>query len=207
MGRPREHDDDVRAALLAAAEHLVERDGAEALSVRTVADTVGTTTRAIYSVFGSKAGLLEALAARLFELLSAAIDAVELTSDPAADLITASLDGFRRTALEHAALYNLVFLRVVPDLALGAHFQEVAGRAFGRLELLIARVVPAASVAERRVAAHAVHALTEGLATMELRGALGPQRTAARTWRAALTALIGGLQGESSAPSSASSRA
>jgi AcrR family transcriptional regulator len=172
--------------------------------VRTVADTVGTTTRAIYSVFGSKAGLLEALAARLFEVLSVAIDAVELTDDPSADLVTASLEGFRRTALDHAALYNLVFLRVVPDLALGAHFEEVAGRAFGRLELLIGRVVPGASAAEARVAAHAVHALTEGLATMELRGALGPQRTAARTWRAALNALIAGLQGEPGAVAASS---
>jgi hypothetical protein len=66
-----------------------------------------------------------------------------------------------------------------------------------RLEALIGRVVPGASVAEARVAAHAVHALTEGLATMELRGALGPQRTAARTWRAALNALIAGLQADS----------
>jgi AcrR family transcriptional regulator len=193
MGRPREHDDGVRLALLAAAERLVERDGAEALSVRAVADIVGTTTRAIYSVFGSKAGLLEALAARLFELLSEAIDAVELTDDPVADLVAASLQGFRRTALEHAALYNLVFLRVVPDLALGAHFEEVAGRAFGRLELLVGRLVPAGSAAEIRAAAHAVHALTEGLATMELRGALGATRAAAKTWRTALHALIRGL--------------
>src|SRR4051794_23657128 len=199
MGRPREHDDAVRLALLAAAERLVERDGAEALSVRAVADIVGTTTRAIYSVFGSKAGLLEALAARLFELLSEAIDAVALTDDPAADLVAASLEGFRRTALEHAALYNLVFLRVVPDLALGAHFEEVAGRAFGRLEVLVRRVVPGASAGEARVAAHAVHALTEGLATMELRGALGPQRTASRTWRLAVNALIQGLQANAAA--------
>src|SRR3954471_24015483 len=119
MGRPREHDDDVRLALLAAAERLVERDGAEALSVRAVADAVGTTTRAIYSVFGSKAGLLEALAARLFELLADAIDTVKLTDDPSRDLVTASLVGFRRTALQHRALYNLVFLRVVGDLQLG----------------------------------------------------------------------------------------
>lgn len=194
MGRPREHDEHVRVALLAAAEELVERDGAEALSVRTLADTVGTTTRAIYSVFGSKAGLLEALATRLFEILTEAIDAVALTDDPVADLVTASMDGFRRTALEHRALYNLVFLRVVPDLALGADFEAVAGRAFARLQHLVGRAVPAAGKADALVAARAVHALTEGLATMELRGALGPERTASRTWRIALVGLVEGLR-------------
>src|SRR4051794_19256620 len=175
MGRPREHDDDIRLALLAAAEGLVERDGAEALSVRGVADIVGTTTRAIYSVFGSKAGLLEALAARLFELLSEAIDAVELTDDPAADLVAASLQGFRRTALEHAALYNLVFLRVVPDLALGAHFEEVAGRAFGRLEVLVRRGGARAGAAAARGPPPAGDAPTGGV------GATGPPRAPRRT--------------------------
>jgi AcrR family transcriptional regulator len=195
MGRPKEHDESIRAALLTAAERIVTEAGPGALSVRAVADVVGTTTRAVYSVFGSKGGLLEALAIRLFELLGAAIDAVVPTDDPVEDVVTASLDGFRRVALAHSSLYNLVFLRVVPDLVLGPAYDQVAMTTFGRLESLMERVAAVEGLGGRssRSAAQMVHALTEGLATMELRGSLGPDRVAERQWRDALETLLGGM--------------
>jgi len=199
MGRPREHDARTRAALLAAAERLIEQRGPEAATVRAVADAVGASTRAVYSVFGSKDGLLEALATRLFEMLSEAIDACGSTDDPAADVVTASLDGFRRTALEHPALYGLVFLRVVPDLRLGPQFTEAAGAAFQRLRAHLDRLDHVTGLGGRSCddAARAVHALTEGLAGMELRGMIGADGGAERVWRDALTALV---QGFSAAP-------
>ena len=191
MGRPREHDDTVRLALLLAAERLVSEHGPAGLSARNVADAVETTTRAVYSVFGSMNGLLEALATRLFELLDEALDAVVLTNDPVADVITASIEGFRHVALAHTPLYNLVFLRVVPDLKLGPGFQTVATTTFGRLERLVQRVGEAESIVTSDLA-RTVHALTEGLATMELRGALGPPEQAERVWRLALGTLLAG---------------
>ena len=51
-----EHDDTTREALLAAAEQQLGRG--EPLSVRGVADAVSTTTRAVYSLFGSRTGRL-----------------------------------------------------------------------------------------------------------------------------------------------------
>jgi AcrR family transcriptional regulator len=195
MGRPKEHDDTTRAALLLAAESLVELHGPNAVSVRAVAEAVGTTTRAVYSVFGSKDGLLEALATRLFEMLGDAIDAVPPTDDPVADVIAASLYGFRRTALEHPSLYALVFLRVVPDLRLGPDFEEVASGAFARLESLVDGLQTTGLLGDVSAsgAARAVHALTEGLATMELRGTIGNASGAERIWREALTALLRGF--------------
>lgn len=191
MGRPKEHDDAMRASLLHAAEKLVNDQGVHALSVRAVADEVGTTTRAVYSLFGSKAGLLEALAIRLFELLTDAIAQIELTDDPIFDVVTASVEGFRRVALEHSSLYNLVFLRVVPDLVLGAAFDTVAAQTFGCLESLVSRL-PMLGPAPRE-AARMVHALTEGLVGMELRGALGPAKQAENTWRTAVTTIMHGM--------------
>jgi AcrR family transcriptional regulator len=195
MGRPKEHNDATRTALLLAAEQLVESQGPDAVSVRAVAEVVGTTTRAVYSVFGSKDALLEALATRLFEMLGEAVDAVPLTEDPAADVIDASLGGFRRIALEHPSLYGLVFLRVVPDLRLGPAFEQVAAGAFDRFESLIGRLEATGQLgsASASDAAHAIHALTEGLATMELRGAISAATGAERIWREALTALLHGF--------------
>ena len=98
MGRPKQHDDATREALLAAAENLVERGGIGALSVRAVADEIGTTTRAVYSTFGSKEGLLAALAKRSFDMLHDAIAELPHTKDPARDLVQAALTVFRPMA-------------------------------------------------------------------------------------------------------------
>ena len=163
--------------------------------MRGIAEAVGTSTRAVYSVFGSKDGLLEALATRLFEMLAEAIDACGRTDYPLADIVTASIDGFRRTALEHPALYGLVFLRVVPELQLGPRFNDAAAAAFDRLQAHLARLDSAGGLGGMTTvdAARAVHALTEGLASMELRGTVDTKGGAEQLWRDALTALLHGF--------------
>jgi AcrR family transcriptional regulator len=191
VGRPREHGDHTRAALLAAAERLIDEEGPDAASVRCVADEVGCSTRAVYSLFGSKQGLLEALATRLFEDLIAAIDAVPLTDDPTDDLVEAAMQAWRKTVLAHPSLYRLVFLRVVPDLELGPDFGQVAYEAFGRMQALVERVAPDGPAVHER--ALAFHALTEGLASMEVRGQMLAEVDAERVWQDALTALVRGF--------------
>ena len=191
MGRPKEHDETTRAALLDAAERLIDEAGPDAAGVRRVADEVGTSTRAVYSVFGSKQGLLEALAIRFFEELQAATDAVPLTDDPAADLINAAMNAWRATVLRHPSLYRLVFLRLVPDLELGPEFGQIAYGAFGRMQALVERVAPGPQVHERTLA---WHALTEGLASMEVRGQMLDTLNAERIWRDALAAMVRGFQ-------------
>jgi AcrR family transcriptional regulator len=160
-----------------------------------VADEVGATTRAVYSVFGSKQGLLEALATRLFEALNHAIDAVPMTVDPAADLVEVGVQALRRTVLEHPSLYRLVFLRVIPDLELGPDFGQVAYEAFGRMQARVERLEPAGFVDRTGVyeRALAFHALTEGLGSMEVRGQMLDQVDAERVWRNALTSLVRGF--------------
>lgn len=198
MGRPRQHDEATRVALLDAAERLIEEHGPDAASVRGVAEALGTTTRAVYSVFGSKDGMLEALAARLFDFLIVAIDDCPLTDDPLSDLVEASVRGFRRTACEHPALHGLVFLRVIPDLRLGDHFNSTASQAFTRLEAMMQRLSDQDMLGTTKPADAAVtlHALTEGLASMELRGALSIGADPEPLWRSGVTALVVGFSAE-----------
>src|SRR5581483_373386 len=49
MGRPKEHGEETRERLLEAAARILTEEGAQAVTIRRVADEVGTTTRAIYS--------------------------------------------------------------------------------------------------------------------------------------------------------------
>jgi AcrR family transcriptional regulator len=121
VGRKRVHGEATAAALLDAAEAIVESEGVEALTVRRVADQVGTTTRAIYSTLGSKEALLSGLGERAFEMLGAAVAALPHSDDPAADLVAAGMV-FRRFALTHPALFRVGF-RVQDSVP-----QEVAAR-------------------------------------------------------------------------------
>ena len=74
VGRPKEHDAATPALpCWMPLSNLVSAHGLASLSVRAVADAVGTTTRAIYTVFGSMDGLVAALGARTFDLLGPAV--------------------------------------------------------------------------------------------------------------------------------------
>lgn len=191
MGRPREYDERVASDLLKAAERIVDKEGLEALSVRRVANEVDVTTRAIYSLFGSKDGLVIALGAQAFYVLKAALDALPTTSEPASDLVEAGVLVFRRFALEHPALLRIGVLHVGMPPELTRQFSSAADHALDGLQSRIARLADNGQLGSRGVAdaACAFHALCEGLAALEMRGAILPSK-AERIWRDALSALV-----------------
>ena len=198
MGRPKEHDEQTRIALRAAAERLVAEGGADALSVRAVAGIAGTTTRAVYSVFGSREGLVAALAQTAFELLHSAIEARPETEDPVADLVDVGVTVFRGLVRDHPALYRIAFQRIVPGLQAGAELTEARERAFAQLQAKVRRIHDAGLLGRKSVfdAALEVNAMMEGLANAELRGATLPLLPAGeeeRVWRDALTSVIRGF--------------
>jgi len=194
MGRPPLHDDETRAKLLAVAEQLLTDNGPDAVSVRAVAHGVGTSTRAVYTVFGSKEGLLVVLAEHGFDLLGELVRQIPVTADPVADLVAAGMDGFRSWALAHPALYRLTFDRMMTGTDADRRVNDAAMAA---LEQLRARVVRAADAG--LLGDHAIedvisqfHALCEGIVTVELRGMVPPER-ATRLARSAFTALLRGM--------------
>ena len=151
MGRPREHDEQTRAALRAAAERLVATGGPDALTVRAVAAEVGTTTRAIYSVFGSKDALVASLAEQAFELLRAGLDGLPETNDPADDLIQAGATMYRSFVRDHPSLFRIAFQRIVPELTLGPELTEARARSWARLEAKVQRVADAGLIGTHSV--------------------------------------------------------
>lgn len=194
MGRPRQHDDHTASALLLAAERIVESEGLDALTVRRVASEVGTTTRAVYSVFGSKDALLVALGERGFDMLRERIEAMPASADPAADLIRAGVAVFRPFAIEHPVLFQIGVQRSLPEPGLAAGFRDAAQEALEGLRHLVGRLDSAGLLGERSVhdAMCGFHALCEGLAALELRSSLitGNEE---RVWRESLTSLVRGF--------------
>jgi AcrR family transcriptional regulator len=194
VGRPREHDEETAAALLEAAEEIVEVAGVDGLSVRRLADRVGTTTRAVYSLFGSKDGLLVALGARAFTMLGTAIDGMPASEDPCADLVEAGVAVFRMFAIGHPSLFRIAVQQTMGAPELARNFADAAAGAFAGLEAKVTRVKAAGLLGSRSVrdAACEFHALCEGLAAVELRGRMTSGEET-RIWRDALTALVAGF--------------
>jgi AcrR family transcriptional regulator len=189
MGRPREHDERTAASLLAAAERVVTEGGIDALSVRGVAGEVGTTTRAVYSLYGSKEGLVAALAARPFELLHEGLESVPVTDDPAADLVDAALM-YRRFSNDHPSLWALGMQFVTRSDTVNA----VAWKSLNLLKEKVGRLADAGRLNGRTVdqATLQFHALCEGMAAVELRGRPGVSDWEAM-WRQGFEALVAGF--------------
>lgn len=63
MVRPKTYDDDLRAGLVAATAERMAAAGADGISLRDIARARGTSTNAIYAIFGGKAELVAAVIA------------------------------------------------------------------------------------------------------------------------------------------------
>lgn len=200
VGRPKEHDDETRAALRAATERIVTELGIGAFSVRGVAREVGTTTRAVYSLFGSKEGLLvDALAQSAYTFLADGMAELPETDDPVADLVSVGVPVFRALVLEHPAPYRIAFQRITPGFRAGPEVVEARERALAGLLRKVERLADADLLGDKSVFEAAVefNAMLEGLANAELRGTVFrtlPAGEEERAWREALVTVIRGFR-------------
>jgi len=108
-----------RERFIVAGLRVLHEHGAAELTLRRVAQLAGSSTMGIYSCFGGRAGLLEAIYRRGFELLEDAITAPQIRpadragADPSRAII-AIATAYRRFALGNPALYALMFERPLP---------------------------------------------------------------------------------------------
>src|SRR3954447_5445561 len=108
MARPRVHDDALRLRLLEEASTVVSTSGVDALTVRELAHRAGTSASAVYSLFGSREGLVRAVGDEAFARFAESLSAVARTDDPAADLLALGL-AYREHALRYPHFYRVMF--------------------------------------------------------------------------------------------------
>jgi AcrR family transcriptional regulator len=94
--------------LLDAAAETVSTQGVTVLSLRTLAARAGTSTSAVYALFGGRPQLLNALFVRAFTGFGASQNAVAVTADPLADLVGLG-HAYRDWALSNRHLYAIMF--------------------------------------------------------------------------------------------------
>jgi AcrR family transcriptional regulator len=193
MGRPREHDERTAAALLEAAERTVQEHGVDSLSVRGVAEMVGTSTRAVYSLFGSKGGLIAAISVHGFEVLREGIQRQPQTTSPAQDLVEVGLV-FRRFVRDHPSIYRMAFQS--GQMTIDPAVRVASAAALLALKERIARLEESGGLNGFGVDEATRHfdAVCEGLAELELRGNFPNENAGERLWRRALGVVISGLR-------------
>src|SRR5947209_19005439 len=99
----------VRLQLIEAAARLIATEGASGLTVGRVAESVGTSTMAIYTHFGGMPELRRAVRREGFARLAARAAQMEESDDPVADLATLGIE-YNENALSNPHLYRVMFM-------------------------------------------------------------------------------------------------
>ena len=178
MSDPEQVDDRRRAVVEIAARLLVE-EGPHGLSLRRLAREAGGSTQLVYTLFGGKQGLADALYAEGFRRLGAAQDRALAAAPPVGDPLRLVAIGhaYRRFALDEPALFSVMFGRSIPGFTPGratrlagrrATFSHVVRTAQECLDAGTLAGWPAEDLA--RLCWSTVH----GLAALEVAGLLGP---------------------------------
>ena len=162
---------DTRDALLRAASTLLAKEGPAALTVRRIAAEAGVSTMGVYSRFGGKDGVVDALLREGFEDLSRALDDVGDTGDPMSDL-RRCCRAYREFGISNATRYRLMFEGTVPDFLPSEDSILVASASFERLADRVGRCIDAGALApgDRYEVAASLWATSHGLISLELSG-------------------------------------
>ncbi|HEX3811724.1 MAG TPA: TetR/AcrR family transcriptional regulator [Mycobacteriales bacterium] len=169
MARPRLHDDALRTRLLEHAGRIVSEAGVGSLTLRGLAAAAGTSTTAVYALFGGKADLLEALWRASFDGFGRSQNEVPQSVDVLADLHALGL-AYRSWALANPDLYGVMFGGTLVGFTLEAAAEAESRATMRPLQSVITRGIEAGLLghADAETMAFAIWAGVHGLVSLEL---------------------------------------
>jgi AcrR family transcriptional regulator len=180
--------------ILDVATRLLASHGPEGVTVRRVAEGAGTTTRAIYSLFGDKRGLLQALHHEAAELMTFTHRQVEAREDLIAEMVELGL-AYRRAALANPHTFRLL-MGDAPNFRPDPADVSLGRRAFGRVIETMNRLEAADRLGGREAerAGTQVWALVHGLVGLEFLGLLRSHGDLEVFWSEAVETMMRGLE-------------
>lgn len=195
MPRPKQRTPALRDHVLEVALALLAAEGTQGFTARKVASTAGTSTPAVYELFGDKGGLVREVFFHGFQLLGSHLERLRESGDPRADLI-AAIEALRKFVRANPVLAEVMFSRPVADFQPGP--EEAQASATVR-EFVVARVrrcVDAGTLAgDPADIAHVLLAAAQGLAAQETAGWLGTSKASVdRRWALGIRAMLNGLK-------------
>ncbi|SDY37633.1 TetR/AcrR family transcriptional regulator [Tessaracoccus flavus] len=177
MARPKVHDERLAEVLLEQSAVIVAKGGPDALSLRKLTDAVGTSTSAVYSLYGSREALLLAVYERALASFERSAQELPVTDRPMSDLFRMGRE-YRRWALSNPQLYPVMFMGPA-----GSGPEQRRALAMPTIDRLIAALRRCIEAGELRdaesieVMACQLWATVHGHVSLELMGLLTPEVT------------------------------
>jgi AcrR family transcriptional regulator len=181
----------LRRALLDGASGLLVAEGPGALTMRRVAAVAGCSTTVLYTMFGAKEGLADALYREGFERLRGRLEAVP-GGDPMARL-AALAQAYRDNALAERAYYGVMFQQAIPGFRAPAASLAAAGASLEVLNRAVGDAMAAGVLrpGDPRAVAEVLWAAVHGAVSLELAGHFPDPEVAADRFRTLASAAIG----------------
>lgn len=186
-----------RREILDAASHIVAREGAAMLSMRRLARELGASTMVVYTHFGDKRGLIEAIIAEAFRRFANTLRGSQTHADPWARLHALGL-AYRRFALDNPSYYALMWrrgaLEGLPSQGEDGEAHRHGQAAFGILIETVTRVLASLGEPADRVEPAAIYvwSTVHGFVSLELVEEL-PRETGDALYEQTLARIARGL--------------
>lgn len=177
MTTTRPHDDALRLDLIRVTAQLLAESGPSAVSLREIAQKCGTSTTAIYSLFGGKAQIIKAVAAEGFADLAISLAGNERHDTPF-DALLGLAHIYHTWALENPALFAAMYSQPQPSFSPGAPartekegemeqlLRSAIEAAFQPVEEAARQAAPESGLTARGIA-DSVYAVVHGWITLE----------------------------------------
>jgi AcrR family transcriptional regulator len=170
--------DELRSRLLDVAVNLLQSEGPDSLTMRRIAAEAGCTTTVIYTMFGNREGLAEALYLEGFERTRRFMEAVPQRRNPL-EYLTALGPAYRQACLAEPGYYSLMFERAIPGFEPSERARTLARAALNILDRVIADCISSGYLipTQPRKIADALWAAAQGAISLERAGHLRDDRT------------------------------
>jgi AcrR family transcriptional regulator len=167
------HHGDLRRALVEAGFSILESDGRDALTLRSVSERTGVSKMAPYRHFADKSALLAAIGQRGFELLIDRLKQADKESDPCVALVDLAV-AHVTFAVEYPGVFRLMF---GPDPQIGADQGELATNPNSAFGVMANRIRAIATPADVEIAILSGWSFVHGLASLAIDRRLRPAPT------------------------------
>lgn len=194
MPRAKQRTEQLRGHIVQVAIAMLAADGVGGLTTRKVAEQAQTSPPAVYELFGDKAGLVREVFFEGFRLLGDRFGRLRESDDPRADLLR-TIQVFRTFVRDNPVLAQVMFSRPFADFDPGPADLEAGTATREFIVHRVRRCIDAGIIdGDQTDIAHAMLALSQGLAMQETAGWLGSSKTSVtRRWDLAVRALLAGL--------------
>jgi AcrR family transcriptional regulator len=189
-----QHQQKLRQGILDDASSLLMQEGANALTMRRIADTVGCSTTVLYTMFSNKQGLVDELYLRGFEMFRQSLEAVSYSGN-SRNYIYALCQAYRGFALANQTYYSIMFLKVIPDYTPSEANLKLGQESLGLLVKAIQDSIQKITEDEAWNIARIIWATVHGHVGLELMGyfnypGVSPQKILEQALQALLNQLL-----------------